>query len=68
MASPCNAPVGLDALDCGVFYVLEGEALPDLGMIHTHADLHLADTRQRGGGVAHDLRHGPPGSEEEQQH
>lgn len=58
MRLPCNAPVWFDALDSGVFYVLEGEALPDLGVVHAHADLHWADPRQGGGRVAHYLCHG----------
>lgn len=57
---PRDAPVWFDPLDGGVFYVLEGEALPDLGVVHTHADLHWAEPGQGGGGVAHYLRHGPP--------
>lgn len=56
---PCDAPVWVNALDGGVFYVLKGEALPDLGVVHSHTDLDRADPRQGGGGVAHDLRHGP---------
>lgn len=57
---PCDAPVRFDPLDGGVFYVLEGEALLDLGVVHTHADLHRAEPGQGGSGVAHYLRHGPP--------
>lgn len=68
LTSPCNAPVWFNALDSGVFYVLEGEALPDLGMIHTHADLHWANTGYRRCRVAHYLRHGPSMSEAELQH
>lgn len=59
MTLPCDAPVRVNALDSGVFYVLEGEALPDLGVIHAYADLDRADPRQGRGGVAHYLRHGP---------
>lgn len=60
---PCDAPVWLDALDGGIFYVLEGEAFPDLSPIHTNADLHRADPRHGGGGITHYLRHGPSTSE-----
>lgn len=56
---PGNAPVRLNALDSGVFYVLEGEALPDSGMVHTHTDLHWAHPGEGGGRVAHNLCHGP---------
>lgn len=62
---PCNAPVWLNALDSGVFDVLEGEALPDLGMIHTHTDLHRSNTGYGRCRVAHYLCHGPSTSEEE---
>lgn len=55
---PGDAPVGVDALDGRVFDVLEGEALPDLGTVHAHADLHRADAGQGRGGVADYLRHG----------
>lgn len=58
MTLPCNAPVGFDALNSGIFYVLEGEALPDLRMVHAHTDLHLADPRQGRSRAAHYLRHG----------
>lgn len=68
MTLPCNAPVWFNTLDSRVFYVLEGETLSDLGMIHAHADLHWADTRQRRGRVANYLRHGPSASEAEGQH
>lgn len=63
MTLPCNAPVWFNALDSGVFYVLEGEALPDLGVVHAHTDLDWSDPRQGGGRVAQDLRHGPSTSE-----
>lgn len=56
---PCNTPVWFNALDGGVFYVLKGEALPDLGVVHAHADLHWANPRQGRGGVTHYLCHGP---------
>lgn len=67
VTSPCNAPLWFDALDGGVLYVLEGEALPDLGAVHAHADLHLADAGQGRGGVTHYLRHGPSTSEAEEE-
>lgn len=52
---PCNAPVWFNALYSRVLCVLKGEALPDLGTIHTDADLNWADSRQRRGRVAHYL-------------
>lgn len=63
MTLPCNAPVWFNPLDSGIFYVLKDEALPDLGVVHAHADLHCADPRRGGGRVAHYLRHGSSTSE-----
>lgn len=57
-ALPCDAPVRLNALNGGILDVLKGEALLDLGTVHAHADLHWSHSRQRGGGVAHNLCHG----------
>lgn len=59
MSLPGDAPVRFDALDCGVFYVLEGEALHDLSVVYTDANLHGTDAGDRGGRVAHNLRHSP---------
>lgn len=56
---PRDAPVWFDALNSRIFDVVEGEALPDLGTVHAHTDLHWSHARQGGGGVTHDLRHGP---------
>lgn len=58
-ALPGDAPVWVNALDGWILNVVEGEALPDLSTVHAHADLHGSHARQRGGGVAHDLCHGP---------
>lgn len=58
-ALPRDAPVWVDALHSWILDVVEGEALPDLSTVHAHADLHGSHARQGGGGVAHDLRHGP---------
>lgn len=57
-ALPSDAPVRLNALNGGILDVVEGEALLDLGAVHAHADLHRSHSRQRGGGVAHNLCHG----------
>lgn len=42
-AVPGDAPLWFDALNGGVLYVLEAQALSDLGAVHTHAYLHRAD-------------------------
>lgn len=62
---PRDAPVWVNALNCWILNVVEGEALPDLSTVHAHADLHGSHARQRGGGVAHDLRHGASKGERE---
>lgn len=58
-ALPGDAPVWVNALNSRILNVVEGEALPDLSTVHAHADLHGPHARQGGGGVAHDLCHGP---------
>lgn len=37
---PGNAPQGLNALDCGIFYVLKGQAARNSGPVHGQTDLH----------------------------
>lgn len=58
---PGDAPQGFNALDCGILYVLKGEAPGYFGPIDAQTDLHQSGSRHRRSREAHNLRHGPPG-------
>lgn len=58
---PGNAPQGLNALYCGVFYVLKGQTSRNLGAVNTQTDLHWPRSSHRWSREAHNLWLGPPG-------
>lgn len=60
---PGDAPQGLNALDCGIFYVLKGQAARNSGPVHRQADLHRPGAGQWWRGEAYDLWRRPPGGD-----
>lgn len=59
-ALPGNAPQGFDALDRGVFDVLERQTSWNFGPVHTQTDLHWPRSHHWWCRETHNLRHGPP--------
>lgn len=60
---PGDAPQGLNALDCGIFYVFKGQAARNSGPVDGQADLHWPGARHWWRGEAHDLWCCSPGGD-----